>query len=434
MTTIQSLYQQKLTTAEGVASHIAPGWVCCTDIGLGMPYALLNTIGDYLMQHKVEGVKIHTILDLRPLNCFEKEVAPYFQAITCFSGAWARQAVNGGWADVLPCYYRDMPRYFRTRPRMDALILTAAPMDDEGYFSIGINGSNTPAMLENVEHVFLEVNDHMPRALHAPKIHISQVTAFCKISAPLPSPGKVELDELSRIIGGYIADEVPDGSTIQLGIGAIPEAVGLALHEKHDLGIHTELLTDSMIELIRCGAVTNARKPIHTGKTVATLAYGSQDMYDYIHENDDIEFLPVDYTNDPAVIAQHPCFMSVNGALAVDFYGQVCAESLGTRHVSGTGGQADYVRGAVASPGGKSFIAFPSTTKNDTISRIGSVLPTGSIVSTSKNDVDYIVTEYGVARLRGKSLSQRAKELIAIAHPKFRDQLLYDAKKMNILI
>jgi acyl-CoA hydrolase len=260
------------------------------------------------------------------------------------------------------------------------------------------------------------------------------VTALCTNDDPLPSPGKVELDEMSRIIGGYIADEVPHEATFQLGIGAIPEAVGLALRDKRNLGIHTELLTDSMIELIRCGAVTNARKPIHTGKTVATLSYGSQDMYDYIHENDDIEFLPVDYTNDPAVIAQHPCFMSVNGALAVDFYGQVCAESLGTKHVSGTGGQADYVRGAVASPGGKSFIAFTSTIKNDTISRIGATLPTGSIVSTSKNDVDYIVTEYGIAKLRGKTVSQRTKALINIAHPKFREELTREAKKRNIII
>ena len=434
MTTIHEQYQQKLTTAEEIASRIQPGWVCATDIGLGMPYALLNTIGDYLCEHQVEGVQIHTILDLRPLNCYEPRGAPYFRAITCFSGAWARQAVNAGQADVLSCYYRDMPRYFRTRPRMDALFLTAAPMDEEGYFSVGINGSNTPAMLENTEYVFLQVGSKVPRALHAPKIHISRVAGFCTTDAPLPSPGKVELDDISRVIGGFIAEEVPDQSTIQLGIGAIPEAVGLALHEKKDLGIHTELLTDSMIELIRCGAVTNACKPLHTGKTVATLAYGSQDMYDYIHENDAIEFLPVDYTNDPAVIAQHPRFMSVNGALAVDFYGQVCAESLGTKHVSGTGGQSDYVRGAVASKGGKSFIAFTSTIKNDSISRIGSVLPTGSIVSTSKNDVDYIVTEYGVAMLRGKTLSQRTKALIAVAHPKFRDQLIYDAKKMNILI
>ena len=434
MSSIHELYAQKLTTAEGIAAQIRPGWVMSSDIGLGMPYALLNTIGEYLCEHKVEGVVIHTILDLRPLNCYEERIAPYFRATTCFSGAWARKAVNAGLADVVSCYYRDMPRYFRERERLDAVILTAAPMDEEGYFSVGINGSNTPALLTNCERVYLQVGSRVPRALHAPKIHISQVTAFCTNDDPLPSPGKVELDDMSRVIGGYIADEVPHEATFQLGIGAIPEAVGLALRHKRNLGIHTELLTDSMIELIRCGAVTNAAKPLHRGKTVATLSYGSQDMYDYIHENDDIEFLPVDYTNDPAVIARHPKFMSVNGALAVDFYGQVCAESLGTRHVSGTGGQSDYVRGAISSPGGKSFIAFPSTAAGGTVSRIAATLPPGSVVSTSKNDVDCIVTEYGIARLRGKTLWQRTRELIAVAHPDFRDQLLYDARKMNIIV
>ena len=434
MSSIHELYAQKLTDAAGIAAQIRPGWVMSSDIGLGMPYALLNTIGEYLCEHKVEGVVIHTILDLRPLNCYEARIAPYFRATTCFSGAWARKAVNAGLADVVSCYYRDMPRYFRERPRLDAIVLTAAPMDEEGWFSVGINGSNTPALLENCERVYLQVGSKVPRALHAPKIHISQVTAFCTNDDPLPSPGKVELDEMSRVIGGYIAGEVPHEATFQLGIGAIPEAVGLALRDKRNLGIHTELLTDSMIELIRCGAVTNAAKPIHRGKTVATLSYGSQDMYDYIHGNDDIEFLPVDYTNDPAVIAQHPRFISVNGALAVDFYGQVCAESLGTKHVSGTGGQSDYVRGAVASKGGKSFIAFPSTAAGGTVSRIAATLPPGSVVSTSKNDVDCIVTEYGIARLRGKTLWQRTRELIAVAHPDFRDQLLYDARRMNIIV
>ena len=434
MSSIHQLYAEKLTTAEGIAAQIRPHWVMSSDIGLGMPYALLNTIGEYLYAHKIEGVVIHTILDLRPLNCYEERIAPYFRATTCFSGAWARKAVNAGLADVVSCYYRDMPRYFREREKLDAVILTAAPMDEEGYFSAGVIGSNIPALLENCDRIYLQVGSKVPRALHAPKIHISQVTAFCTTDEPLPSPGKVELDDMSRVIGGYIADEVPHEATFQLGIGAIPEAVGLALHDKRDLGIHTELLTDSMIELIRCGAVTNAAKPLHRGKTVATLSYGSQDMYDYIHENDDIEFLPVDYTNDPAVIAQLPKFMSVNGALAVDFYGQVCAESLGTKHVSGTGGQSDYVRGAVASKGGKSFIAFPSTAAGGTVSRIAATLPHGSVVSTSKNDVDCIVTEYGIARLRGKTLWQRTRELIAVAHPDFRDQLLYDARRMNIIV
>ena len=434
MSTIHELWKQKQTTAENIAAQIQPGWVCCTDICLGAPYALLQTAGEYLRDHKIRDVTIHTSLDVHPMSCYQEDIAPYFRGVSWFSGGWAKNAANSGFGDLLPCHYREMPVFARERPKMDAFFLEVAPMDENGYFSTGINGSNTLAMLGNTHRVFLEVNDHMPRALHAPAIHISQVTAFCIRNAPLPTAARAEPDEISRIIGSLIAQEVPNGATFQLGIGAIPEAVGIALRDKTDLGIHTELLTDSMIDLIQCGAVTNQQKPIHTGKTVATLAYGSQTMYDFIHENDAIEFLPVDYTNDPRTIAQHPNFISVNGALFVDFYGQVCAESVGTRHISGTGGQTDYVRGAVESKGGKSFIAFPSTAQGGTASRIGSVLPLGSVVSTSKNDVDCIVTEYGIAKLRGKSLSQRTKELIAIAHPDFRDRLLFDAKRMNILI
>ena len=421
-------------TAQDIASHIQSGWVCCTDICLGTPYALLKTVGEYLRDNEIRDVTIHTSLDIHPLSCYQEDIAPYFHGVSWFSGAWAKNAANTGIGDVLPCHYREMPVYARTLPRMDAFFLEVSPMDENGYFSIGVNGSNTQAMLENSARIYLEVNDYMPRGLHSPSIHISQVTGFCIHNEPLPTSARAQPDEISRIIGGLIADEIPNGATFQLGIGAIPEAVGSALRDKHGLGIHTELLTDSMIDLIKCGAVTNANKPIHTGRTVATLAYGSQEMYEFIHENDLFEFPPVDYTNDPRIISQHPNFMSVNGALCVDFYGQVCSESVGTRHISGTGGQTDYVRGAVESKGGKSFIAFTSTAQGGTVSRISSVLPLGSVVSTSKNDVDCIVTEYGIAKLRGKTLSQRTKALISIAHPDFRDQLLYDAKKMNILI
>ncbi len=434
MSTYQELWNKKQMTAGEIAAQVQPGWVCCTDICLGAPYALLQTVGEYLRDHEIRDVTIHTSLDIHPLSCYQEDIAPFFRGVSWFSGAYARNAAQKGFGDVLPCHYREMPFNARIRDTMDAFFLEVAPMDENGYFSVGINGSNTEAMLESSARVYLEVNDCMPRALHAPAIHISQVTGFCIHNAPLPTSARVQPDETSRIIGGLIAEEVPNGATFQLGIGAIPEAVGTALRDKKGLGIHTELLTDSMIDLIKLGVVTNENKPIHTGRTVATLAFGSQAMYDHIHENDAIEFLPVDYVNNPNTIAQHPNFISVNAGLCVDFYGQVCSESLGTSHISGTGGQTDYVRGAVESKGGKSFIAFTSTTKGGTISRIGSVLPTGSIVSTSKNDVDCIVTEYGIARLRGKSLSQRAKELIAVAHPDFRDQLLFEARKMNILI
>ena len=244
----------------------------------------------------------------------------------------------------------------------------------------------------------------------------------------------VKLDEVSITIGNLIAEQIPDGACIQLGIGAIPDATGMALKAKHDLGIHTEMFTDSMVELIECGAVNNSKKQIHRGKSVTTFAYGSKRIYDYIDDNPAIEILPVNYVNDPNVICKNDNMISINAALEVDFFGQVCAESVGTKHMSGSGGQIDYVRGACQSKGGKSFIAFTSTAKGGTISKIKSILTPGAICTTSKNDVDCIVTEYGIAHLRGRSLGERTKQLIAIAHPDFRDELTFEAKKRGILI
>ena len=425
-------YRKRLTSADGVAGMIESGWTCVTDAAAAIPPSILEALGRRAEAGDVKGLTFHGLLDLMPNAMFS--YPGLFTPVSWFSGKIAKAAANRGEADIMPCYYRDMPGLYRDYIHVDAFMIVVSPMDADGFFSAGVTGSYTAALFEKAEHIFLEVNPKMPRAVTAPKIHISQVTALCESDAPLPILPPAQLDDVSRTIGGYIAQEVPSGATLQLGIGAVPEAVGLALKDKHDLGIHTELLPDSMIELIECGAVTNMRKPIHTGKTVATFTFGSERLYKFIDNNPDVEILPVDYVNDPAVIAKHPNFISVNGGLEVDFFGQVCAESIGTVHVSGTGGQTDYVRGAIQSPGGKSFIAFPSTAAGGTVSRIRPTLNPGARISTSKNDVDYIATEYGLAKLRGKTVSQRTKALIAIAHPKFREELTAQAKAMHILI
>jgi acyl-CoA hydrolase len=295
-------------------------------------------------------------------------------------------------------------------------------------------GSNSEAMMHKAKHIIVEVNENLPRALRSPIVHISQVEGVCENTQPLVVLPPTNIDKTSETIGGLIAEQIPDGATLQLGIGAVPDAVGLALKNKHDLGIHTEMFTDSMVELLECGAVNNSKKPIHTGQTIAAFAFGSQRIYDLIDDNPAFELRPVDYVNDPAVIALHPNFVSINAALEVDFFGQVCAESIGTQHVSGSGGQVDYVRGATQSKGGMSFIAFPATAKGGTVSKIKPTLTPGAIVTTSKNDVDCIVTEFGIAKLRGKPLSDRVKALIAIAAPQFRDELTAAAKKQNIII
>ncbi|MEG0780208.1 MAG: acetyl-CoA hydrolase/transferase C-terminal domain-containing protein [Oscillospiraceae bacterium] len=428
------LYQEKLTTPAEAAKLLHADEVCGSDIGLAHSRQFYEAVADRIRAGDLRNITQHSLLDTAPYPFFDEHMAAEYRNVSWFSGAYARKAVNQGCADVMSCYYRDIPSLFRTYVKPEVFIAVVSPMDRHGYFSTGCDSSITPALLQNAKKIFLEVNPCMPRSLSSPAIHISQVTALWENDEPLFCLPPVQIDEVSRKIGSYIAEEIPDGATLQLGIGMIPDAVGLALKEKRHLGLHTEMFTDSMMGLIDCGAVDNSCKPIHTGKTVATFAVGSRRMYDYIDDNPVMEFHPVDYVNDPAVIAQHPNFISVNAALEVDFYGQVCAEALGTHHISGTGGQSDFVRGATQSRGGKSFIAFSSTAREGTVSRIMPMLTPGAQVSTSKNDVDYIVTEYGVAKLRGKTLSQRTSALIAIAHPSFRDALTFKAKKQNILI
>ena len=432
---LNALYQSKLMTPdEAVSRFITNGAVCAADIALAHSASLYEAVGRAIQAGKLDDITQHTLLDTAPFPFYRPEFAGKYHGVSWFSQAHARKAINGGFADVMPAYYRDIPGLFQEYVKPEVLVATVSPMDKHGYFSTGCDGSISQGLLSTAKVILLEVNAYMPRSLTSTQIHVSQVSALWENDQPLICLPPTKIDEVSAKIGGYIAEEIPDGATLQLGIGAIPDAVGNALQHKHHLGIHTEMFTDSMMTLIECGAVDNTAKPIHTGKTVAAFAFGSQRMYDYIDDNPMVEILPVNYVNDPAVIAQHPNFISINAALEVDFFGQVCAESIGTRHVSGTGGQSDYVRGAVQSKGGKSFIAFASTAKDETVSRIMPTLTPGAQVSTSKNDVDHIVTEYGVAKLRGKTLSQRTKALIAIAHPKFRDMLTFEAKKENIII
>jgi len=434
MRTFLEQFHHKMTSPEKIAAEIQPGWNCCADIGLAIPHSIYNAIGDRVRSGGLSNATMQTMLDIQPMPCYNEELKGKLNGVSWFSGAGARNAINSGYGDIFPGYYRDGAVLYNDYIDVDAYCAVVSPMDKHGYFSTGCAASISFTMIQKAKHIYLEVNENMPRAHSGPVIHISQVTALCENHVALPALPAPKLDEISNTIGNLIAEEIPNGATLQLGIGAIPDAVGMALKNKHNLGIHTEMLTDSMVELLTCGAVNNSRKPIHIGRTVATFALGSKRMYDYIDDNPGIQMLPADYVNDPAVIALHPNFRSINAALEVDFFGQVCAESVGTRHVSGTGGQVDYVRGAFQSKGGKSFIAFPSTAKNDTISKIMPTLTLGAIVTTGKNDVDHIVTEYGIAKLRGCTLSQRTKALIAIAHPKFREELTAAAKKQNIII
>ena len=435
MTDYKALYAQKLMTADAVAEQVQSNWLFGMDTGPSQTPAIMAAVANKIRNSDITGVKVQTLLDVYPFEFYaDDSLKGKMTGYSWFSSGGARKAVNAGYADILPAYYRDVPRHIRVEYEYDAFCVSVSPMESHGYFSLANNGSYAEAMMDKAKRIFVEVNDQQPRCLCGTQIHVSQVDAIVEFNHELPVLPPVVIDETSRTIGNLIAEQIPDGACIQLGIGAIPDATGMALKAKHDLGIHTEMFTDSMVELIECGAVNNSKKQIHRGKSVTTFAYGSKRIYDYIDDNPAIEILPVDYVNDPAVICKNDNMISINAALEVDFFGQVCAESVGTKHMSGSGGQIDYVRGACQSKGGKSFIAFTSTAKGGTISKIKPILTPGAICTTSKNDVDYIVTEYGIAHLRGRSLGERTKQLIAIAHPDFRDELTFEAKKRGILI
>ena len=434
MTDFNQLYISKLTTADELARRVQSGWVLGMDSGPAQTPAIISAIARRVRAENLSGLKVHTFLDVYPFEFYaDNSLAGKMTGCSWFSGAGARKAINGGYGDFIPAYYRDIPALMAGYD-FDAYCVAVSPMDKHGYFSLGLISSCCEALFDRSKHIFVEVNENMPRAVSSMQLHVSQVDAIIENNIPLPELPKSAIDETSLIIGNLIAEQIPDGACIQLGIGAIPDTTGKMLKRKHDLGIHTEMFVDSMVELIECGAVNNSKKQIHRGKSVFTLAYGSKRIYDYIDDNPAVELLPVNYVNDPNVICKNDNMISVNAALEVDLWGQVCAESIGTKHMSGSGGQVDYVRGACKSKGGKSFIAFSSTAKNGTISKIRPTLTPGAVCTTGKNDVDCIVTEYGIAKLRGRSLGERAKQLIEIAHPDFRDELRFEAKKRGMMI
>ncbi len=431
----KALYAEKLTTPEELARCVESGWVLGMDSAPSQAPAIMQAIADKIKNSDVKDVRVQTLLDAYPFEFYTNpEMFGKMTGFSWFSSGNARNAVNGGRADFIPTYYRDIPRHIRAGYEYDAFCVEVSPMDSHGYFSLALNGSYAEAMIDKSKRIFVEVNECQPRCVTGIQLHVSQVDAIVEHNHELPVLPPVVIDDVSRTIGELIVEQIPNGACIQLGIGAIPDATGMALKTKHDLGIHTEMFTDSMVELLECGAVNNSKKQIHRNKSVTTFAFGSKRIYDFVDDNPSIEILPVDYVNNPEVICKNDNMISINAAIEVDFYGQVCAESVGTKHMSGSGGQIDFVRGACQSKGGKSFIAFASTAKGGTVSKIKPILTPGAVCTTSKNDVDCIVTEYGIAHLRGRSFGERTRQLIAIAHPDFRDELTFEAKKRGILI
>lgn len=428
------LYQAKRKTAEEIASLIQSGFTCVAPTCMGQPNAITAAVTKRAMRGELENVKHHSIIAIGEPGFLDPALRGKYDYVSWFTTGTARKSVQEGYSDYMPCHYSEVAQIWAERGELDVFYAAVTPMDEYGWFSFGLIASEAAALAAQAKYVFLEVNPHMPRVPGNNSIHISQVTAFCEFESPLPILPEAPITQTDMTIGHLIAEQIPDGATIQFGIGGVPNAVGKCLRDKRDLGIHTELFVDSMVDLIQCGAVTNLEKKLHRGKSVATFGWGSENMYRFLQNNPTIELHPVSYVNDPYVIGQIDNFISVNSCLEVDLLGQVCAESIGPKHYSGSGGQVDFVRGCNRSKGGKSFIAISSTAKGGTVTKIKPTLSPGAAVTTGKNDVDYIVTEFGIARLRGKTAGERAKALISVAHPDFRDQLTFEARKMNLMV
>ena len=428
----QALYLQRRSSAAQAVRTVRNGDFIIVPTGVGEPPTLLTALSE--QRRDFHDVKVAQILAIRKYAYIDPQTTDHIRHVALFYGGATRVGGQQGWIDFIPNYFSEIPSLIeRGRIPADVVFAMASPMDAHGYFSISLGADYTMAAVAKARAVVLEVNPNVPFAYGNCHVHVSQVAALIESSEPVFEVGLPKIGPVQVAIGKYVADFIDDGSTLQIGYGGIPDAVVMQLTNKHDLGIHTEMIGDGILTLVECGAVTNRRKNYLPGKMIATFALGSNKLYRFMDRNPALEIHPVNFTNDPSLAGLNDNLVAIHATLQVDLLGQCGSESLGHVPYSGTGGQSDFVRAANRSRGGKAFIVVPATAKNDSISRIVPTLAPGTHVSTSKNDVSYVVTEYGVAQLRGKSAKQRAQELIAIAHPAFRAQLTDQAKRMNIL-
>jgi acyl-CoA hydrolase len=428
----QSLYEQKRMSAVDAMGLVHNGDTIVVPSGVGEPPALLTALSE--VRHRFEDVRVSQILPIRKYGYFDPDTASHVRHIAYFFSGISRPGGQEGWVDYIPSYFSEIPALLeRGLLAADVVFSIASPMDEHGYFSLSLGTDYTMAALARARVVVLEVNPNVPFAFGNCHIHISQVTALTESTDAISEVGLPKIGPVQEAIGKYVADMIPDGATLQIGYGGIPDAVVMQLTSKHDLGVHTEMLGDGILSLVEAGVVTNRRKNYYPGKMLATFALGSKKLYQFMNRNPGVEMHPATITNDPYLAGKNDNLHAINATMQVDFMGQCGSESLGFSPYSGTGGQTDFVRAANRSKGGKAFIVLPSTAKNDTISRIVPTLSSGTHVSTSKNDINYVVTEFGVAQLRGKSARQRCEALINIAHPNFKAELRDAARKMKLL-
>ena len=415
-------YQRKRTTAEQAVKCIKSGDRVFIHPGCCTPDHIIAAM--VARKDELENVEVCHILTQGKAGYAEPGMEGHFRHRSFFTGANVRQAINEGRADQMHIFLGEIEDLFLSgQLPIDVALIQVSPPDEHGFLSFGVGVEITLSAAQVAKIVIAQVNPNMPRVHGDCFIHLSKITHVVEVSTPLLEMSQGEPDEVSMKIGQHIADRIEDGSTLQMGIGSIPDAFLTALAGRRDMGIHTEMFSDGVIPLVESGVINNSKKTLHTGKIVAAFTLGTKKIFDFCDDNPIIEFHPCRYTNNPFIICQNDKMVAINSALAVDLTGQVFADSLGFSFYSGFGGQVDFVRGAARSKGGKPFIALPATAKNGTISRITPFMPPGTGVTTTRADVHWVVTEYGAVYLHGKCVGQRAKELIQIAAPQFRDEL-----------
>lgn len=426
-------YRSRVTSAEEAVKAIRSGGHVWIHAGCNNPEELVRAM--VARADELSDVTVSHLLTFGGADHVDPRYGHAFRHRALFAGQNVREAVNAGRADFVPVFLSEIPRLINTGLLpVEVAFIHIAPPDEHGFCSYGVGVECTKAAAEKAKTVIALVNRQMPRSLGDCFIHVSRLTHVVEVDRPiLELPQAPEIGEVAKAIGQHVAELIEDGSTLQMGIGEIPDAVLLFLKQKRNLGIHTEMFSDGVVELFESGVVTGEAKTLHRGKIISSFVLGSKKTFDFLDNNPFVEFHPSDYVNDPFIIAQNEKMVAINSALSVDITGQVSADSIGRSIYSGFGGQLDFIRGAARAKGGKPIIALPATAKKGTLSRIVDVLAEGAGVVTTRADVHYVVTEFGVARLYGKSLRERAQELTSIAHPDFRQELTAAARKRNLL-
>jgi len=417
-------------SAAAVLEHIRPGMDLIVPSDNGEPVTILDAIE--AAAARLERVTVHQALAVHDRPYHAGSFGDRLRHVSYFLTPVLREHHDRGTVDLMPNDLSSIPAILRARTTDPLMIVSTSPPDAQGYVSLGTTAVYSAALLGSVR-VFVEANRRMPRTVGRNQLHLSKALGWVEADYPLASPPPLPITDTDRAIGAFVAERIPNGATLQIGIGAVPDAVAASLSGHRDLGVHTELLADGLRRLIECGAATGAHKTYGRGQAVTTDAYGSPELYAFLQENRHVQFWPVNETNDVRVISLHANFCAVNATMQVDLLGQCASESLGSHYVSSSGGQADFMRAAVYSEGGQSFIVTHSTAVNGTISRIQPTLSPGAIVTTHKNLTDKVVTEHGVAELRGRTIRERATALIAIAAPAFRDDLRAAARRLGYI-